>query len=256
MKRNLIFLFLLLYITTSLPTVVKAEEVKEDNSFKKVKYLKTVTYYNDYNIQSRNLLLSNRNSSITYEITEDEYNNAVEKNIINSNSSGNTETTYKKLTTTITNNGDYYRYTATLIWKNFPTVRSYDIIGIGFYTNLQPHSNINFIQEVCYVGGSCSSSNTGTRQIFNAGAGVSFKLPSGSLSLLKQTIYFDLEKKTTSTLVMQDAYGDYAHATSTISETNSQKYSVVGSSGIVLQSSIVNYYDAIEPAHAVWYGTW
>ena len=222
----------------------ESEIIKEET-----KYLKTITKNSDG-------LLNNKKSSISYEITEDEYNKANRVNNITNDSSGTTETTYKKLTVSISNNGSYYRYKATLVWKNFPTIRSYDIMAIGFYSNLKPHSNINFIQEICYSGGTCLSNNEGTRATFNSGVGVSFALPTGSLSSLKQILYFDVEKKNSTTLVMQDAYADYAHAVRNVSSSDSKKYSVIGSSGIVLQSSVENYYDAIDPAHAVWYGTW
>ncbi len=245
MKKIIYILLLVIFI----PMIVNAD-CKESGIIKEeTKYLKTITKNSDG-------LLNNKKSSISYEITEDEYNKANRVNNITNDSSGTTETTYKKLTVSISNNGSYYRYKATLVWKNFPTIRSYDIMAIGFYSNLKPHSNINFIQEICYSGGTCLSNNEGTRTTFNSGVGVSFALPTGSLSSLKQILYFDVEKKNSTTLVMQDAYADYAHAVRNVSSSDSKKYSVIGSSGIVLQSSVENYYDAIDPAHAVWYGTW
>ena len=41
----------------------------------------------------------------------------------------------------------------------------------------------------------------------------------------------------------------------TISYDNARKY-VVSSGGIILNSSITNYYDSINTANATWSGTW
>ncbi len=250
MKKNFILAFVVASIMFVFPILVNAETVTDDY-VETTKYLKTVTHYGN------NFLLSNNiNSSMTYEVSENEYNNAGDRPIITRDASGAVETTYKRMTVSIAKNGSYYRYKNILVWKTIPSQRSYDIIGIGFYSNLKLHSSVNFIQEYCYSGGSCTSSTSHNPQTFTAGAGTTFKLASGSLSTLKATIYFDLEKKTSATLVSQDAYGDYSHATSSISLTNAKKYSVVGSSGIVLDSSITSYYDSMGCAHAHWTGTW
>lgn len=250
MKKNFILAFVVASIMFVFPILVNAETVTDDY-VETTKYLKTVTHYGN------NFLLSNNiNSSMTYEVSENEYDNAGDKPIITRDASGAVETTYKRMTVSIAKNGSYYRYKNILVWKTIPSQRSYDIIGIGFYSNLKLHSSVNFIQEYCYSGGSCTSSTSHNPQTFTAGAGTTFKLASGSLSTLKATIYFDLEKKTSATLVSQDAYGDYSHATSSISLTNAKKYSVVGSSGIVLDSSITSYYDSMGCAHAHWTGTW
>lgn len=250
MKKNFILAFVVASIMLVFPILVNAETVTDDY-VETTKYLKTVTHYGN------NFLLSNNiNSSMTYEVSENEYNNTGDKPIITRDASGAVETTYKRMTVSIAKNGSYYRYKNILVWKTIPSQRSYDIIGIGFYSNLKLHSSVNFIQEYCYSGGSCTSSTSHNPQTFTAGAGTTFKLASGSLSTLKATIYFDLEKKTSATLVSQDAYGDYSHATSSISLANAKKYSVVGSSGIVLDSSITSYYDSMGCAHAHWTGTW
>ncbi len=65
-----------------------------------------------------------------------------------------------------------------------------------------------------------------------------------------------LKKNTTNTLITQKAYGDYSHATSSISLINAIKYTVNQSLGIVLNSSVANYYDSIDVAIASWNGTW
>ncbi len=56
-------------------------------------------------------------------------------------------------------------------------------------------------------------------------------------------------------LKSQNAYGDYAHAIRTISESDANNY-FVNSSGILLDSSIANYYDSMQTAIARWTSSW
>ncbi|MBQ7789713.1 MAG: hypothetical protein IJ399_00465 [Bacilli bacterium] len=224
-----------------LPFLVKAEE--NDEQYYITKYYKTVTY--------NNFISTFYNNSITTEITEEEYNNAD----TSQSKSATVETTYKKLTSSIAANGSNYRYKAELIWKIIPSVRSYDIIGIGFYQNVKvKNNNLYFNQEYCLSSGSCYNSSINYPQIFSNGAGTSFALPSGSLSSLKETLYFDVEKNTSATITSQLAASDYSHATSTISLANSKKYSV-NANGISL-NGVSSYYDNINAAKAYWSGSW
>lgn len=217
------------------------------------KYYKTITYNKSNQLYSFN----NNTISENFEISEEEFNSIKSSStIVLSNYSGVTETNYKKMTTTIASNGKYYRYKVVLDWKNIPSTRSYDIIGIGFLGSVKVHNGLNFTQEYCTSLSNCTTSTTNYPQIFSSGAGTTFKLPTGTLTSLKQTLYFDVEKNTTSTIILQEAYGDYSHATSSISLTNAKKYNVVANVGISLDSSITSYYDAISVAKASWEGTW
>ena len=228
----------------------------QNNDFKivseKVKYYKTIIY------KENNLYYSlNNTNSDTIEVSQQEYDNAsLQSKISRSNYSDIVETNYKKMTTTISSNGSYYRYKVVLNWKNIPSTRSYDIIGIGFLGSVKVKSSLNFTQEYCTSVSNCTTSNTNYPQVFSSGAGTTFKLPSGTLTSLKQTLYFDVEKNTTNTIVMQDAYGDYAHATSSISLTNAKKYTMLPSVGISLNSNVSSYYDTIDYARAHWEGSW
>ena len=238
----LMFMFILI-----MPIVTKAEEFKivsEDT-----KYYKTITTYNEINTCN-----FNNNLSLTIEVTEEEYNNANESDI-SLLATGYTETTYKKMTTSILSNGSYYRYKNRLVWKNMPKVRSYDIIGIGFLSTVKMKNSAIFEQYYCPENSSCVTSTSHNPQTFTNGAGTTFKLPTGTLTQLEQTYYFDVTKNTSSTLNGQTAYGDYSHATSTITLTNAKKYTV-GTTGIVLNSSVTDYYDSITKATATWSGTW
>ena len=77
-------------------------------------------------------------------------------------------------------------------------------------------------------------------QTFSGGSGTSFKLPTGALTALKATFYFDVIKTDSSaTIYGQLAASDYSHATSSVTADQSKNYTVTNS-GIVLGSSIIN----------------
>lgn len=244
-KILLLIIYLLFF-----PTITFAKEDDFKLISETTKYYKTITYFNNlYNV-------SDQSNSVTYEITKEEYENADLTVNVNSNPTI-METTYKTMTTSILGNGQYYRYKNVLTWKNMPANRSYDIIGIGFYQTVKIHSNsTHFTQKYCLTGGTCYTTTTNYPQIFVSGAGTSFALPSGSLESLQQVFYFDVEKNTSSVITTQKAFGDYSHATKSISLANSKKYSVIQSGGIVLNSSVSGYYDSIAEAIATWTGTW
>lgn len=166
------------------------------------------------------------------------------------------ETNYKIMTTSIYSNYGYYRYEVTLVWKNMPKIRSYDIIGIGFYQSVKVKSNLNFKQEYCLENGSCIVSRIGHPKIFPNGAGITFKLPEGKLTSLKQTLYFDVEKNTNNKILFQEAFGDYAHSKSVIDYNDAKKYRVFQYSGIILDNRISNCYDSIIVSEVSWNNVW
>lgn len=205
------------------------------------KYYKTITF-NDSD--SRN---------ITIEITKQEYDTA---NVVNNiKGDATVETTYKKLTSQIYQNDSKYRYKAVLTWKNFPSTRSYDIIGIGHYASVQRYNGPFFSLYYCKTDGTCNTTSSHYPQTFAAGSGTSFKLPTGSLTALIATFYFDVVKTNNVTVTSQIAAADYAHATSSVTSSESMNYTV-GPGGISLGSSISSKYDAMNSAIATWSGTW
>lgn len=192
-------------------------------------------------------------SNSDMEITEEDYNAEVVMPL----SDGYTETTYKKMRTTIAANGTKYRYKVTLTWKIMPAVRSYDIIGIGCMSSAVYVSGDSqrFSQTYC-IGNSCTNTATySSRATSSNGSGVNFKVPSStSITSMQSFFYYDVEKNS-NTVTFMLAYGDYSHATQTITE-NSSKLFYVNQSGIVLNDSIESYYDSIDSADAEWYGSW
>ena len=199
MKKILMLLFMAIVF---LPTGVKAEEYV--NEFEEVakeeKYYK-VTYYED-GIQQYSIASNNR-SYVTIEVSKDEYDNSVINDDVNLNSSAYVETTYRKLTTSILSNGEIYRYKVVSEWKSLPSVRSYDIIAIGHYASVKIKGDLYFYQEYDTSDGTHKVVKTHTPQYFSYGAGATFKLPTGNVSSLTQTMYYDVEKNTTSTILSQ-----------------------------------------------------
>ena len=262
MKKLKITLLVLLFIVF-VPTVVYAEETEDCDGCvlesETIKYFKTETYYDDL-VSTEKIVeaLSGNAYSVTTEITEEEYE-AVDtsvSNIVQTRLSTTIETTYKKMTTQIYANGSTYRYKNKLLWKFIPSVRSYDVIGIGFYASVRPSGTPSFSQYYCNSSG-CTTSTSRITQIWSNGTSATFKLPSGTLTSLDQSFYFDVVKTNpNSTIIDQVAAGDYAHATTTVTSTNALKHEVVQTSGILFESSVIGSYDTISEAIVHWYGTW
>lgn len=252
MKKLLIALLLTLIFSPSIKAEVNTNI--EDTSKSEIvvsetiKYYKTIYYNNASTLQVNSL---NNNSAETIEISKEEYDNANPNELI-PNLVG-IETAYKKLTSQIIQNGAFYRYRAELTWKNIPSKRSYDIMGIGFNSSVSPIGTPVFQMTYCKTNGYCNTSSTHTPQTFTNGLGTSFKLPSDDLTSLSSVLYFNVTKNS-NTVTSQFAAADYSHATSDISKNNAKNYYVSGS-GIVL-NGITSYYDNMSSATSYWNGTW
>ena len=188
------------------------------------------------------------------EVNEEEYNSET----ISMYGNGLVETTYKKMTTTISTTGSNYRYKVSLLWKKMPATRSYDIIGVGIEGSKVRISggSMVFNQNYC-ISNSCTNTNTiNSSSTSSSGGGVSFKLPtSTSITSLSSYVYFTVIKNTSSTITSMNAYGDYSHATSTVSASAAQGF-YVDEGGIDLEEVIISRYDSIDRATATWSGSW
>lgn len=259
-KKIILFAALLVAI---IPAIVYAEnELEEDFDFdnefnaellsQDTKYYKTVTQTNLLPMRfenSPNSTTASIPTSYTVEITEEEYNNAGEGESTNGDSS--IETAYKKMTTSVYSWLDRYRYKNIVHWKVLPSVRSYDIIGIGMYSNLKIGAGPVFGQKTCTSSSdsSCSTNYTHISQTFKNGAGATFKMATGSPYSLDEIFYYDVVKNTTATIYQLDAIGDYSHATTNVTSSQAQDY-IMRVGGIQLGSSINSYYDAISSTDA------
>ena len=205
-----------------------------------VKYYKTI--YTD--------LIGNPTS---VEINEDEYNNQPSLS-----ARGTVTTEYKQMVTTISQNGNKYRFKVSLSWRTLPSTRSYDIIGVGFDDDeydIYIDSSVYFNFYYCNSSGDCTldASYYDKKKKSTGGAAV-YKLPTSIVSL-SATLYYDVSKNTSSTINSLKMYGDYSHATSSVSVGNVSDYDI-SMSGIELGSSLVAKYDAIPCAISTWSGSW
>lgn len=167
---------------------------------------------------------------------------------------GTVETSYKKMVSTLSQNGSYFRYKVSVSWKNIPSTRSYDIIGIGFRDPVYIYSPVYFNYYSCDTSANCGTSTQYyDRKKTSTGGSVVYKVPNSLISL-SANLYYDVAKNTSSTITRLDMYADYAHATSNISASNAANH-LITYNGIELGSNI-SYYDGIPCAISSWNGTW
>ena len=218
-------------------------------------YIDTVTYQNGELIHS------------SEQVTEDEFNNFVPSNSMNQGNIGGgiagimgdgyvNQSYSKSIRTSITqlSNGEY-RYKLYTNFNVIPSLRSYDIAAIGLeYGKVYANGTKGFYQSYCTSPSSCSSnSNNVTYSNQTNGMGVSFLLQSGSFISLSSTFYYNVSKAN-GTVYSMSAYGDYAHAISSVTSGQASGYTV--GMGIGLPYTISSYYDSIATAEATWSGTW
>ena len=195
------------------------------------KYYKTI--YTDLNGNTQSM-----------EITEDEYNN---QSLMDPR--GTVTTEYKNMVTIITALTNTYRYKVSVGWNKFPSVRSYDIIGIGFDDPVYISSPLYAGFHYCIMGGSCyDSTEYYFRQTTSRGASVVQKLPSGNINNLCSVLYYDVSKNTSNTITRLDMYGDYSHATSNVNYSIYSNHAI-NYGGISLGTN-QTYYDAIPVAQS------
>lgn len=246
---------LICVISMMISLVYSANVMALDSEYPQNDILLTSTekYYKTVINKSQGIsTLSIANNATTYEITKEEYDSV---DIISYSINAPTETNYKKMTSSIYADGNYYRYQVDLEWKKYPSTRSYDIIAVAFPTNVKAKGNPSFTQEYCTSSGCTTSNNYYSIYSSTNGVGVLFKLPTGTLTRLKQSMSTRVAKASSGTITKQEVYGDYAHATKNVSASNAEKYTV-NTSGIVLNDEIKNSYDEINTSNTTWTGKW
>ncbi len=177
------------------------------------------------------------------EVTEEEYKNSATDKLTFDR--GYVDTTYKTITSSISQNGNKYRYNVSTLWKQMPSTRSYDIIGIGFANAVYINSSVYF----SYTYANASWQYTTSSQYYNkkslsTGGAAVYKLPTGTIKSLSATLYYDVSKSSgAGTITNLSICGDYAHATANVAVGNVADYSI-SIYGINLGSSLGGYYDA------------
>jgi hypothetical protein len=167
--------------------------------------------------------------------------------------------TYKYVATTIVNLGDdIMRYKADTTWLEMPSVRSYDILGIGMEADkVQLYTTIYFRQDWLTTGGTFGHSTSCYPKEQSTGASVMFKLPTGSLEQLESYAYYNVAKKTGVTEITSlTASGDYAHATTNVTDAAFNYFSINYGTGLVISPPYHNSYDDMAISQAMFVGTW
>ena len=211
------------------------------------KYLKTTTTTRYGNTTSE-----------TTEVTEEEFNNSDSGNI-SIYASGTVETTYKKLTATITQsttNSNRMKYRAYMYWKTLPSVRSNDIISMGFDSTLVSIGTGPDFYQLYTRNGYTYTDYEAYVKTFSNGVGAVFQLPS-NITTLCQDISFEVVKaNANSTIASQAGSGDYAHAIETVSGSTANNNYMANYSGLTLYSAINSKYDAMSSAQAIYNAAW
>lgn len=223
-------------------------------------YMDTDTFENNKDTSS-NLVATNEKyyktiytgldgTSYSTEITEDEYNN---QGLIAP--AGTVTTEYKRMVSTMSQTSSGFRYKVTVGWLNMPSVRSYDIIGVGFDDDIYISSSVYFSYTHCNSSGDCTTaSDYYFRQKTSTGGSIAYKFPSGDVTSMTAVLYYDVAKNTSSTITELNMCGDYAHATTNVSYSTYSNHRIT-INGLELGSN-ASYYDAIPCAISTWYGSW
>ena len=262
MKRIKKFIFVIMLM---IPFIANASSPEEETFVKvaeEIKYIKTTSIINNSSVM-RNADLEEM-SSISIEVSKEEFDNApttsepIESTSSRALAEVGTETTYKRLTTTIERSSTYYRYTTNLYWKNIPSMRSYDIIAIGHYGDVEPYSSngIVFTQDYCRTSTSCYGSGGSGYKVTDYGTVQVFHLPENTLVSLEQTMSFVVKKAVSWTITAQKAAGDYAHATSAVTAALALNNASIGVAGLVLNDNIYDYYDTTPAAITTYNVSW
>ena len=186
--------------------------------------------------------------SVTYVATEEEFQSRNEVRPL-----GVVENYWRSVVTRITQIDSNYRYTVSTIWNTMPDERNYDVIAIGITSDVVRSTYPTFTRHYCDYDG-CYNSSIAAIKTADYGAGASFKVPSGTLTGLAATLYFDVVKDVSWTLTYQEFCGEYAHGTNT-SLTDSQNYTIA-TGGIGFGAAAVDKYVIMGCSYGTWTGTW
>lgn len=186
--------------------------------------------------------------TVTYVATEEEFQSRNEVMPL-----GVVENYWRSVVTKIIQVDSHYRYNVSTVWNTMPNERDYDVIAIGITSDVVRSTYPTFIRHYCDHD-DCYNSNVAAYKTADYGAGASFKVPSGALTGLGATLYFDVEKDVPGTLTYQEFCGMYAHGTKT-TLTESKDYTIA-TGGIGFGASAVDKYVVMGCSYGTWTGTW
>jgi hypothetical protein len=189
-------------------------------------------------------------NSYSVEVTKEEYNNS---NSVKELLRGEQTIQYRHIVTTISANGSRYRYKISVTWSQIPSVKKYDIIGIGYDDFVHIYNSIVYFG---YFYSTTASDYSSTmyfdQKVTDYGATTVYKIPEGiTLTGLSSTLYYDVEKDAgIGTITNLSMCGDYSHATSTSVTSTLAAHHTISSIGIGLFSDNINLYDGIPCTYA------
>lgn len=186
--------------------------------------------------------------TVTYVATEEEFQSRNEVMPL-----GVVENYWRSVVTRITQIDSNYRYTVSTIWNTMPDERNYDVIAIGIPSDVVRSTYPTFIRHYCDYD-DCYNSNVAAVKTNRYGAGASFKIPSGTLTGIGATLYFDVAKFASGTLTYQEFCGEYAHGYGT-TLTESQNYGIA-TGGIAFKGTSIDKYTIMGCSYGTWTGTW
>ena len=186
--------------------------------------------------------------SVTYVATEEEFQSRNEVRPL-----GVVENYWRSVVTKIIQVDSNYRYMVSTVCNTMPNERDYDVISIGITSDVLRSTYPTFTRHYCDYD-DCYNSNVGAIKTGRYGAGASFKVPSGSLTGLGASLYFEVVKDVSGTLTYQEFCGMYAHGTNT-TLTESQNYGIA-TGGIAFKGKSVNKYVVMGCSYGTWTGTW
>lgn len=156
-------------------------------------------------------------------------------------------------------NNTYMRFMNLTDWLIPPSDRYYDIIAIGIESDkVQLGSFAAFREDWTTSDGIEGYDITCYPKYENTGGSVIFELPSGSLSSLEATLYFNIAKQANvGTITSLYAGAIYAHGTSTVNpSTLLSNYTVNIAAGIEIDYPYNLIYNVTPMAVAHFVGTW
>lgn len=186
--------------------------------------------------------------TVTYVATEEEFQSRNEVMPL-----GVVENYWRSVVTKIIQVDSNYRYMVSTSWNTIPIERNYDVIAIGIPVDVIRTTYPTFTRHYCDYD-DCYNSNVGAIKTGRYGAGASFKIPSGTLTGIGASLYFDVEKYVSETLTYQEFCGMYAHGTNT-TLTESKDYTIA-TGGIGFGASAVDKYVVMGCSYGTWTGTW
>lgn len=262
-------LFILLMVSIfAIPTFVNASASSNSSNYDEsnavivsqtTKYLKTVEEYANVERDSYgNISKADLLSSVTYELTKEEYENSDFENTDVTRGSTTVTANYRIMTATLSYSNGTYRYKNQVNWTSFPSVRGFDVIGIGHYSNVEADGTPYFLLEYVTTSGAHLTGLFHYDQSFTNGRSATFNLPLQNLVSMTVTYYFDVKKvNPNSTITSQVCAGDYAHGIdSSVTLSEALNHGVYGTFGIMHASSVSNKFDSVDEAETYWSGTW